>query len=279
MIQKLVSIKTLKEIKIDISLLNKDEDFESIKDTNLSVEKLIIDCKNENKDIKDIIFYNLQKKFPNLKEFHIYINAASNDFDDRKESQILELNANSNCKITKFKYVGMRFPCYYKTKLFIGPYENLTNVEFRNIPNNYNLDKCFPIFNEKCEYTFTSLIKFKFSNVVLFNDRFKNYMPFEMGNIAHELKTDTDLKILKNIFNTLSKMPNLNNFILKARCKDIDEDTYKKFIKDLLLSDIKSIELNINNHKDIYSEKELKEICKGFVIKPKEKVIIKKYSK
>ena len=71
-------------------------------------------------------------------------------------------------------------------------------------------------------------------------------------------------------------MPNLTNFILKAKCKDIDEDTYKKFIKDFLLSDIKSIELNINNHKDIYSENELKEICKGYEIKPKEKVIIKK---
>ena len=137
------------------------------------MEKLIIDCKNRDKRTKDIIFYNLQKKFPNLKEFHIYINAASETFEDREESQILDLNVDPSCKITKFKYVGMRYPCYYKIKLFIGPYENLTDVEFRNIPNNSNLDKCFPLFNEKCEYTFKSLIKFKFSNVILFKDRYK----------------------------------------------------------------------------------------------------------
>ena len=176
----------------------------------------------------------------------------------------------------------MRYPCFYKTKFLIGPYENLTDVEFGNIPNNSNLDKCFPIFNEKCENIFTSLIRFKFSNTILFKDRFSDglgiaNLPFAIDN-TYELNTDTDLKIIKNIFNNLDKMPNLEYFILKVKCKDIDEDTYKRFIKDLLLSDIKSIVLNINYHKDIYSENELKEICKGYEIKPKEKIVIKKYS-
>ena len=276
MINKLISIKTLKEIKIDIMFINKDEDLNTINGTNLSVEKLIIDCKNDDKSTKDIIFYNLQQKFPNLKEFHIYINSASNAFDDWEQSQIIELKTDSKCKINKFKYSGMRYPCFYKTKFLIGPYENLTDVEFGNIPNNSNLDKCFPIFNEKCENIFTSLIRFKFSNTILFKDRFSDDL-FAIDN-TYELNTDTDLKIIKNIFNNLDKMPNLEYFILKAKCKDIDEDTYKRFIKDLLLSDIKSIVLNINYHKDIYSEKELKEICKGYEIKPKEKIVIKKYS-
>ena len=283
MINKLISIKTLKEIKIDISFINKDEDLNTINGTNLSVEKLIIDCKNEDKSTKDIIFYNLQKKFPNLGEFQIYINSASNTFDDSEQSQIIELKTDSNCKINKFKYSGMRYPCFYKTKFLIGLYENLTDVEFGNIPNNSNLDKCFPIFNEKCENNFTSLIRFKFSNIILFKDRFYNVfqgqpnLPFAIDN-TYELNPDTELKIIKNIFNNLDKMPNLQYFILKAKWKDIDEDTYKRFIKDLLLSNIKSIVLNINNHKDIYSENELKEICKGYEIKPKEKMIVKKYS-
>ena len=72
MIKKLIDIKTLKEIKLNLSFIN-SKDIESIEGENASVKKLIIDLHKEN---DDNILFNLQKKFPNLTDLEIYDNVS-----------------------------------------------------------------------------------------------------------------------------------------------------------------------------------------------------------
>ena len=69
MIKKFIEIKTLKEIKLNLSFINSN-DIEKIEGENTSVKKLIIDWHKENND--DNLLYNLQKKFPNLTDLEIY---------------------------------------------------------------------------------------------------------------------------------------------------------------------------------------------------------------
>ena len=57
MIKKLIDIKTLKEIKLNLSFIN-SKDIESIEGENASVKKLIIDLHKQN----DVIYYLIYKK-------------------------------------------------------------------------------------------------------------------------------------------------------------------------------------------------------------------------
>ena len=124
--------------------------------------------------------------------------------------------------------------------------------------SSFKLEDSFPLFNKKCNYIFKSLINFKFDT-------------------TNEVeRKDIDLKIIKNIINNLDKMPNLKFFIFKVICRNIDEITYKKFIEELLLLNIKNIELSINNNMTEYSKDELKDIYKGIDFDNFEKIIIKK---
>ena len=264
MMKKLIEIKTLKEIKIDISYISND-DIESIKGENTSVEKLIINWENHNNyyytnfnyDYKEIILYSFQKKFPNLKEFEIYINDLLH-VSHNNDSSILEITPSSNCKINKFKYAGVENE-NSSTIFYIAPYEDLVSVEFGCMKSSFKLEDSFPLFNEKCNSIFKSLINFKFDTTKEIRQQ-----------------KDIDLKIIKNLINNLNKMPNLKFFIFKVRCRNMDEITYKKFIEELLLLNIKNIELSINNNMTEYSKDELKDIYKGIDFDNFEKIIIKK---
>jgi hypothetical protein len=68
--EKLIAIKTLKEIEFEFGKLNDDE-ISLINGENISVELIKI---NYNKENTDITLYNLEKKFPNLLELDIEAN-------------------------------------------------------------------------------------------------------------------------------------------------------------------------------------------------------------
>ena len=281
MIKKLIEIKTLKEIKIDITRIN-NEDIELIKGENTSVEKLIVNWENNdnnhhagdlyayfingNNDNTDdkIILYGLQNKFPNLKEFQIYIGNKS--FYSSNEN-LLEINPNPNCKINKFKYSAVQ-NIRYTTIFYTAPYENLVDIEFGCMMFSSNLDKSFPLFSENCKYIFESLIRFKLDNTKV------NQLQLR----GKDYKKKFDIKIIKNVINNLDKMPNLKNFIFKV-FSQTDEVTYKQLIEKLLSSNIKNIEFKIfgEHHKEEYSIDELKNMFKSFDIKKFESIHITKY--
>ena len=61
-LRKLIEIKTLKEVKIDLEYMNND-DIELIKGENQSVEKLIVNIRKEDLFTdSEIILFNLQNK-------------------------------------------------------------------------------------------------------------------------------------------------------------------------------------------------------------------------
>ena len=141
MIKKLIDIKTLKEIKLNLSFID-CKDIESIEGENTSVQKLIIAWHKEN---DDNLLYNLQKKFPNLVNLEIYDCGGS----------IQKINLESNCKIERLKYSrGYQFS--------IHSFENLKELElkcFQDITINN-----IPIFNDNYVNNFKSLVKFSFDN-------------------------------------------------------------------------------------------------------------------
>ena len=69
-----MEMKKLKELKIDLLFFSQDN-FKQIQGENSIVEKLIINFRNINGN--KIILNEIQKKFPNLKEFHIYVKSNS----------------------------------------------------------------------------------------------------------------------------------------------------------------------------------------------------------
>ena len=265
MIKKLIEIKTLKEIKIYICNININNInyIESIEGENRSVEKLIINIDNNNYIERDennnkIILYSLQKKFPNLKELEIYLSSHTLFFIDMN---LLEINPNPNCKINKFKY-SEEYNMGLTTIFDIAPYEDLLDIEFGCLKNTFKLDGVIPLFSEKCNYIFKSLIRLKF-------DISKSYMK----------DINFNLKILENIINNIDKMQKLKIFIFKAEC-EITDLIYKKIIEKLLISNIKNIELSLDpkEKEDYYSQADLQKMSKGINITNFETIKIRKLS-
>ena len=270
MIKKLIGIKTLKEIKIDIRYL-KEENIAEIEGENPSVEKLIINWtkysfdNNFDNENRKIIFNSLQKKFPNLKEFQIYIYDNNFNYLSEKNS-ILEINQDNNCKINKFKFSGGNNRGTI-TIFNTAPFENLEEVEFSCMGPSFNYEESFPLFNKDCNIVFKSLSRFKF-----------------VGKKKIENNNYFDKEILRNVINNLDKMPNLKSFIFNAPFKK-DKMLFKKFIKKLLSRNIKNIDFNldirylgnIDYYDDCYySEKELENIYEGIDFTKFENIKIKK---
>ena len=166
MLQKVIKLKTLKEVKIMLKYLD-NNDIEAIDGENITVRKLIIHWINYKSD--EIILYNLQKKFPNLTDIEIYTQFYDNSGNiHNNNDQRLEIKMDPDCQIKKFKYSET----YIKknkdstnkgitTKFLIQSYENLEQIIFGCIENSLKLEKTLPIFSENCNYIFKSLTKFE----------------------------------------------------------------------------------------------------------------------
>ena len=184
MIKKFIDIKTLKEIKLNLSFISSN-DIEKIEGENTSVKKLIIDWNIEN---DDNLLYNLQKKFPNLTDLEIY-----------DHNRIKKINLESNLEINRLKYSGG----FIYEEFSILSFENLQELELKccgNITKN-NIH----IFNDNYDNNFKSLIKFTFDN----------------SHIEYE---KIDLKIINNIINNINKIPSLKSFIFKCYSSISKED-------------------------------------------------------
>lgn len=108
MMEKLVEIKTIKEIKINLSYLFND-DLTSIDDDNKTVKKLIINWENHKNnyyqylyhDDQDLLLDNFKNKFPYLTDFEIYINDSSLSPNNFR----FNLGDNINFKIIKINNI------------------------------------------------------------------------------------------------------------------------------------------------------------------------------
>ena len=208
-----------------------------IEGSNNSIVYLLIE--NQKKD-GEINLDFLQKKFPNLLSFYLKNCHFNHDLMD------LEIKENKNCKINDID-IDCKFGQNKKIKMFCQSYETLKCLGI-NVDKIYDLKKVIPIFNEKCEIKFNSLIIFSF--------------------ISEEYETNFD--VLKNIYNNIDKMPNIRKIIINCFCSEVNEEFYTKFVEKILSLNLDSCEIKIRlSRNDLntgiekkYSIKELNDMKK-----------------
>ena len=244
MFQKIMEIKTLKELKIGLLFLSEDN-IKQIKGENTNLEKLIISSitpglQKDSSEI-NVELYDIQNKFPNLKEFQLYMN---NKIYRNNRAFTLDISENNNSKINSFKFSGNKNS--FTIKFYTGPFNQLVNVEFSCItPSLFNFEKSFPLFAKKCDFIFKSLKSFK----LVTNPNYSVYYE-KMDSIE-----------IKNFIDNLDKMPNLQILQIQTLC-DINKKEYMILIDKLLSSNIKKIEFEIFEGED-YSKNELKSLYKN----------------
>ena len=146
--------------------------------------KFTYESNNKLKNIK-IFLNNLFKIFPNLLKLIIktklsWYNYYNNDFNE------IKIGENLNSKINEiFLYCKVRLN--EDINIYCRSYETVKTLHIESNNNILNLDKIFPLFNNKCNINLASL----------------KYLHFEIKN------EKIDSKILKNIYNNIDKMPNL----------------------------------------------------------------------
>ena len=226
MIEKILSIKTLKKVKFELNQININ-DILKIENENSSITDIEITSN------KNLILYNIEDKFPNISRLLLYTNNIFNN------GVILDIKPNSKSKINSF---SLTLNGVGDVKFYIQSYEKLEKIEL-NIANEIiNLKNIMPIFDNNSKIIFNSLVHFDLSYS-------QNMINFD---------------ILDNIYNNIDKMPNLKYFSLACFSKDINKSFHDNFIRKLLsrkLDYVKLvIEINEKQNGELYSLNELKEI-------------------
>ena len=214
-IEKIFKLKHLKDIKFCINysidlgeILEENETNKSLKNMHIMFKEIM-----EGSNISEFI-----KKFENLSELKIDINIG-------EEESIMELNINEDekCKIDKLSINGFGFE---KFEIICGPYSNLIEIELHENLEISNLEESFPLFQKNCDIKFNKLTKFIYSN-------------WELAQF------ETPLEVVENVYNNLTKTPNLKNFEFVCICNGISKEFYEKFIKRLLEMKLDYIKFNI----------------------------------
>ena len=214
-IEKIFKLKHLKNIKFCINysidlgeILEENETNKSLKNMHIMFKEIM-----EGSNISEFI-----KKFENLSELKININIG-------EEESIMELNINEDekCKIDKLSINGFGFE---KFEIICGLYSNLIEIELHENLEISNLEKSFPLFQKNCDIKFNKLTKFIYSN-------------WELAQF------ETPLEVVENVYNNLTKTPNLKNFEFVCICNGISKELYEKFIKRLLEMKLDYIKFNI----------------------------------
>ena len=204
-------INTLKIIEIPLYYIDAYY-FDTIKVQNNSVNELIINWNNTN---NDCLLYNLQKIFPNL------INLKINTGFMNKNKINLEIKENPNSKVSSISLDGNGNK---NIVFYCQSYDSLVNIKLNINAEIINLKKALPIFDDKCNISFNSLLHFSFIN--------------------H--RSQLDLNILENIYNKLDKIQNLKSFKLNCINKDITKSFYCKFLEKLSKMKLNQFEFKIN---------------------------------
>ena len=215
-IEKLIRIKTLKNIQFNFSSGLNDDLMLSIKGENYSVTSIFIDWNNFNEICK---LDNFQKKFPNLRNFKIKYLNCRNEKNDEK----LEIKEDKNSKIND---INIKAENGSKIILSLPEYDKLESIDlyFSKIINN-NL----PFFDINNKITFKSLV----------------FLKLELDGFFITI----DTALIYNIFNNISNIPNLKHLILKAEVSEyVTNYSYEKFINKILnMKLIKKIYIRIDN--------------------------------
>ena len=183
---------------------------ESVTNMTIKIETI---SGNESESIN-----NLYKIFPNL--LKIIIEASNKYYFDANEIKIEE-NINS-----KIKEIYCNISSKICINIYCQSYETVKALYIKTAENLINFDKVFPVFNNKCDINLVSL----------------NYLHIE-------IQEGIDVKILKNIYNNIDKLPNLKYLYLDLIISDINikKQFYDELIKKILDLDLKYLYVKIEN--------------------------------
>jgi len=214
-IKKITSFKAIKNVNLELKnigeiIMEEISPCESV--TNMKIKFLL---NKERKNINN----NLYKIFPNL--LKIIIETSNKYYWNNNEIKIEE---NLNSKIKEIYCKIKSKPCI---NIYCHSFETVKTLYIESERNLENLDKIFPIFNNKCDINLVSL----------------NYLHFEIQEKI------MDVEILENIYNNMDKMPNLKYLYLDFIISDINitKQFYDKLIKKILDLDLRYLYVNIKD--------------------------------
>ena len=212
--EKILSIKTLKEIyNFGLFQLN-DKDISQNKIKNESVKSIFLHWNASEK----CILKNFINKFPNLTNFSLKV------LNDNQENNIFQIRENPSSKIDKIDInCSMGIP--RNLELYCNQYKNLKEFHL-NVSSKINLEQVHPFFNYDFNVIFYSLTIFEFV--------YDNY-------------NEINLDILKNIYNNIDNMPILKNFKLECFSKNISKEFHFDFIKKLFSKNLNFIYFQIKS--------------------------------
>ena len=248
---------------VDLKSLKNLKRFEGDNQSFLLLEETLLEKLILTKEVYDDLD-TVKKIFEikTLKEVELNISKFT-DYDiiklDGENSSIQKLNitffSEINCPLCSLLKQFMNVTCIkFKSLCDVSPnlnllqsynnklYEKLEEIEFNfySREGKNEIKDFFPIFNDKCPVEFLSLKCFR----------------LDMSGML-------DLDILKNIYNNIDKMPNLNKFYFIIDTKGVQEDFFFKFIKKVLsLKSIREIGINFFGYhfNFLYQKKELRKI-------------------
>ena len=194
--EKIISMKSLKEVSISLKIINNDN-INEIQGENPSIEKLEIYWDKKTSDSNII---NLQKKFPNVKSLSL----TSSPWNNISGNINLRIEENKNCKINSLSLYG-----YSDIKLYISSFENLVEFELiMFLGKVIRIKEGLPFMHKNCKIFFKSMTSFKFK------------------------VSDLEYELLDNIIDNLDKMPNLKTLELKSYTS-VDSIIYNKLNKKI----------------------------------------------
>lgn len=228
MVDKILSIKTLKSVKIQLRHNIFNTEPQKVTGENDSVVEAEIDWNYKN----ECIISNLLNKFPNLKKIYIESNnlyggaglMKGGSYQTEKISLNIEEDEDSQINDICLKMNGTK-----KIELICGPFEDLEKFDIDIEEEIIDLENSCKIFNnDNSDLMFYSLKYFSFVN--------KNF----------------NFTVINNICNNLDNMPNLKEFFLRANnVKDFNEDIYQKFIDKLLNMNLDALRVKINDKTEV----------------------------
>ena len=231
-IEKICNSTELKEVEFETLFIEKEDLLKF--NINNSVQKLSINYIHSGN-----IYNNIIEKFPNVSELFIKVFCGLNG-----KGVIIEENANN--KINKINIIIQAGAFLRGINITCGPFEKLESFSLTLEENKRtNLINSFPIFYDKCPVIFKNL----------------KFFSFKVNGYQDEFNND----IIKNMFNNIDNMPNLESFLFEYENRKSNLDYYNEdVIKKLLgLKLINSIFVIIYNKEDSYSKNELKSIYPG----------------
>ena len=230
---KIYTLKFLKKISLKLGQRG-NIDLSEIFGKNESITEINIKISNEN-DL--LLFYHLQNSFLNLTNLNMETNTLYYEEGCGKQFEFIEspISKVKNIHLIINKFSNFKIFCQFKILESI-------HLEIWGINENNHIN-IFPLLSDKCNVIFNSL------------------KTFELLINAVEINSD----LLENIYNNLENMPNLINFKLICKPKDISGKFHKAFLKKILsMKYIKRIDIKIFKYKYVNKKLSFEELMKIF---------------